>query len=159
MKPFYLSAAAAACFLICNFHSAAQASADTKQVVPGFRVEISYSEQAINELKRRAETVVVFGYPFGFPRPTAPKSLVSDMGEIGLGEFRTEVSPGDVANIPTLALNRNNLRYVEEVKLLVNVVSGRRSSRDNLLSCDIYEGDLAPVASKAIPIKCRLIGE
>ena len=157
MKSFSVSVVVAS-YLICNAVLAAQPSADTKEVVPGFRVEISYSAKAITELKNRAETVVIFGYPFGFPKPSAPKGLVSDMGEIGLGDFLTEIRPGDLANIPTLALNRNNLQYVAgETKLLVNVVSGRRSSRDNLLDCDFYEGSLA--RSHAIPIKCKLIGE
>jgi hypothetical protein len=43
-------------------------------------------------------------------------------------------------------------------QLHISVYSGRRSSEDNLLDCDLYQDDLAKAAA-GIPILCGLIGE
>ena len=42
---------------------------------------------------------------------------------------------------------------------LLNVVSARLSSGDNLLSCDIYEGPPPAEAGLAVFLKCGLITE
>lgn len=131
-------------------------------VVPGFRVQIIYSDKARAELKRRQETVVILGYPFGFPAKSAPRNIVSKQGEIGIADdLRAEIQPGQVANIPTLTLDGSNFKYLTAagIQILINVVSGRKSSPDNLLNCDIYEGPLKKVQGQAIPIHCKLIGE
>ncbi len=132
-----------------------------ESVVPDLRVDISYSAQAMRELKRRGETVVVFGDTYGFPKKGAPSSLVDKMGEIGLGDLHAETLPGQVATIPSLTIDQNDLNFLTPagVQVLINVVSGRKSSPDNLLACDIYDGPLQAVRFKTVPIHCKLIGE
>ncbi len=70
-------------------------NASSVRVTPvrGFNVSVRLSELATKKLADRRETIVVFGYVYGGPKAGAPESLVSDMGEIGLGDFRTEISP------------------------------------------------------------------
>ena len=130
-------------------------------VVPGFRVKVSYSDKASLELKRRGETIVIFGYLFASPTKVTPRNIVSDMGEIGLGDLHAEVQPKQMADLPTLRVDQQNRRYMkpEDVRVLINVASGRKSSPDNLLACDIYEGRLQKVQSRTVPIHCKLIGE
>lgn len=127
----------------------------------GFSVNLAFSERAKNTLSERKETVVVAGYVTGYPKPGAPKQYVSDMGEIALGQVRTEVPPGDVVSFNEIQLRPDALKQIDSQgpQLLINVFSGRRSSKDNLLDCGIYEGSLRAVQGRKIPISCKLIGE
>jgi hypothetical protein len=129
--------------------------------VQGFDVEVSYSPAAIRELTRRKETTIVSSMVYGGPKAGTPAHLVSDMGEIVLGDAETEIKPGSIANFHSISLDDGALVYISETgpQLLINVVSGRRSSSDNLLDCGIYEGPLKQVQGRAIPISCKLIGQ
>jgi hypothetical protein len=126
----------------------------------GFRVNLAFSERAKKTLSESRETVVVWGYVTGFPKPGAPKPY-SDMGEIELGQVRTEVPPGGDVSFNEIQLRRDALKQVDTQgpQLLINVFSGRRSSRDNLLDCGLYQGPLKAVQGHNIPISCKLIGE
>jgi hypothetical protein len=124
--------------------------------VPGFQVKVTLSPKAAEELARRQETIVVFGYLFGLPKAGVP----ADMGEIGLGNFKTEIKLGDTARFPEFELNASALGQTTGTpQVLVNVVSGRRSSPNNLLNCSIYEGDLSKLQKEELLITCKLITE
>jgi hypothetical protein len=127
----------------------------------GFSVNLAFSERAKKTLSERRETVVVAGYVTGFPKPGAPKQYVSDMGEIALGQVRTEAPPGGVVSFNQIQLRLDALEQIDTQgpQLLINVFSGRRSSKNNLLDCGIYEGSLKAVQGRNIPILCKLIGE
>lgn len=83
------------------------------------------------------------------------------MGEVGLGNTQIEIKPGATANFPSVSLDTNALGYISEAgpQLLINVFSGRKSSPNNLLDCQIYEGSLKQIQGRTIPISCKLIGE
>jgi len=129
--------------------------------VQGFEVRVSYSPEAIRELARRQETTIVSAGFYGGPKAGTPANLVSDMGEVGLGNAETEIKPGAIANFSSVSLDSDALGYISEAgpQLLINVVSGRKSSSNNLLDCGIYEGPLKQVQGRAIPISCKLIGQ
>lgn len=127
----------------------------------GFAVDLTLSSRAKQELNDRKETIIVAAYFTGRPRPDTDKKLVSDMGEIGLGDAKVEVAPGQSAQFERVSLDRKALDQSLDKNpiLLINVYSGRKSSKDNLLDCGIYEDDLKPIQGKSIPIACKLIGE
>jgi hypothetical protein len=127
----------------------------------GFSVKPSYSAKASKTLADKTETVIVAAYITGGPRQGTPKRYVSDMGEIGLGQAQTEVAPGQDATFGEIKLNQETLKYVDNQGplLLINVYSGRKSSKNNLLDCAIYEGTLKAVQGTTIKISCKLIGE
>jgi len=83
------------------------------------------------------------------------------MGQIGLGEIKSEIQPGDVAHFGEIKMKKDALAQIDinGPQLLINVYSGRRSSKNNLLDCDIYEDALRPILGTTIPISCKLIGE
>jgi hypothetical protein len=137
--------------------------ASSKAVVEfeGFTVDLTLSPKAEKKLADGRETIVVAAYFTGRPKPDTDKKYVSDMGEIGLGEARVEVEPGQSAHFDKVKLDEVALDQSLDRKpvLLINVTSGRKSSKNNLLDCGIYEDDLKPVQGKSIPISCKLIGE
>jgi hypothetical protein len=129
----------------------------------GFRVEVSLSEKAMKKLNESKETVIAIAYFTGAARAGIPfrqyKQYASRPGPIGLGETEIEVLPGKAADFSDLKLNQGALPLLDGSgpQLLINVVSGRKSSENNLLNCDIYEGPLKSVVGTSIPIHCKLI--
>jgi len=99
---------------------------------------------------------------YGFPKPGTPRRLIAETGEVALGGNTTqEIQPGTVAVFNSLSVDSSALQYLNDggPQLLINVFSGRKSSRDNLLDCSIYEGPLKQVQQETISIKCKLIAE
>jgi len=129
--------------------------------VPGFTVNITYSQKAMATLVAGKETVIVAGYLSGAPRKDTPRQYVSDMSEVGLGEAQREIAPGATATFDHIKLKQSMLKWIDSQGplLLINVYSGRKSSPNNLLDCGIYEGALKGGQGQIIPISCKLIGE
>jgi hypothetical protein len=129
--------------------------------LPGFSVSVTLSDKAGKLLTNQKETIIVAAYFSGSPQPGTPKKYLSDIGQIDLGEAHVEVAPGEIAKFGTIKLKQNSLNQIDKngPQLLINVYSGRKSSKDNLLDCGIYEDALAPIQGKTIPIACKLIGE
>jgi len=129
--------------------------------MPGFSVKVDLSEKARKELAARNETVVVAGYLSGNPKKGAPKKFVDEMGEVNLGEITKEIAPGEVALFPKVSMKPDALQQIDSdgPQLLINVFSGRRSSKDNLLSCSLHEGPLKDIENTTVGISCKLIDE
>lgn len=128
---------------------------------PGFAVKVMPSENATTTLSKNKESVLVIAYLTGKPKPGARKKYFAHPGPIGLGEIEVEVPVGEVAKFREIEPKVDAFEQTDKQVpgLLINVVSGRRSSKDNLLDCDIYEGPVAPIRDGVIPINCKLIAE
>lgn len=125
--------------------------------VPAFRVAITLSSAARHELLARKEQLRVFGYFYGRPRP----GVRAIEGEVGLGAIAEQQFDVDtVAIVPERRFKPAGLKKMQgSAELLLNVVSARLTSGDNLLSCDIYEGPPPPRAGLTVPLRCGLITE
>lgn len=128
---------------------------------PGFMVDVTLSEKARKSLLNRKETLRAFGYYSGSPKPGALKKYISDEGDIGLGNFDVEFPVGGSGRIAKVMIKRDAFEQTDKKipMLLVNVVSGRKSSKDNLLDCGISEDKLDKIPNGHIPISCKLIRE
>ena len=136
-------------------------SASAASTLPGFSVSVTLSDKARKLLTDHKETIIVAGYFTGSPKSGTPRKYITDMGEIDLGQVETEIAPGEIAKFGPVKMKQDALNQVDKSgpQFLINVYSGRKSSKDNLLDCGIYEDALEPVEGKTIPIACKLIGE
>jgi hypothetical protein len=127
----------------------------------GFDVQVTLSEKAKVRLTASKETIIVAGYLVGDPKKQAAKKYIDEMGQVSLGTIKTEIQPGQVAHFGEVKMKKDALAQIDDngPQLLINVYSGRKSSKDNLVDCGIYEGALKPVEGTTIPISCKLIGE
>jgi hypothetical protein len=144
--------------------TAPQASPQSAAAVPdfpGFTVKLTFSDKASNTLLARKETVIVAAYLWGYPKPGTPKHLIDDIGQVDLGEVKSEVAPDKDAAFGDFQLKKDPLQQVDSrgPQLLINVFSGRKSSPNNLLDCGIYEGPLKSAREANIKVACKLIGE
>jgi hypothetical protein len=120
-----------------------------------FQVHVTFSKKALLALRDRKETVVVLAM-FSAKRNESPSyHPFADNDPEDLGTIKREILPDQTARFDDVHLKLN--RRPGETQLLINVVSGRKSSKDNLLQCGIYEGPLRDVRGTTIPIACRLI--
>lgn len=127
----------------------------------GFDVQVTLSEKAKARLTTNKETIIVAGYLAGDPKKQAAKRYIDEMGQVSLGTIKSEVQPGQVAHFGEVKMKKDALAQIDVngPQLLINVYSGRKSSKDNLLDCGIYEGALKPVEGTTIAVACKLIGE
>ena len=74
--------------------------------------------------------------------PKAYRKLLSRPGPLGLGEVEVEATPGESLKFGAIKLDQSAIAVIDDQgpQLLLNVVSGRRSSENNLLDCGIFEG-------------------
>jgi hypothetical protein len=127
-----------------------------------FRVNVELSEGARDKLNDSKETIIVAGYFTGHPKEgTEARYLDIKSGDVPLGNAQQEIRPGETAVFTQINLNSDAMSRIDSQgpQILINVFSGRRSSNDNLLSCNLYEGGLDSLRGKTIVIRCHLIAE
>ncbi|MFZ0286468.1 MAG: hypothetical protein WAL32_14655 [Terriglobales bacterium] len=127
-----------------------------------FGVNVQLSEAAGKKLIDSRETIVVAGDFTGHPKQgTEARYLDIKSGDVDLGEVRQEIHPGETALFDQLNLNQDAPARIDSQgpHILTDVVSGRRSSKDNLLDCDDYDGSFESIRGRTIVIRCQLIEE
>lgn len=132
--------------------------AQTPSVGRSFRVAVELSPAARQELLQRKEKLRVFGYFYGRPKP----GVRAPEGEVGLAAIPDQNFDVDaMATVPEMRFKSSGLKAMKpgSAELLLNVVSARLSSGDNILSCDIYEGPPPSKGGLTVTLHCGLITE
>ncbi|MFI5072171.1 MAG: hypothetical protein ACHP8A_14895 [Terriglobales bacterium] len=127
-----------------------------------FSVNVQLSEAASTKLIDNKETIIVAGTFTGHPRQgTEARYLDIKSGDVDLGDVKQEIRPGEIAIFDQLNLNPDALARIDSQgpNILMDVYSGRRSSKDNLLDCDGYDGGFESIRGRTVVIRCQLIEE
>lgn len=125
-----------------------------------FTVVVTLSDAARKKLSQSGESVIVGAEYFGEPAADAGKDMINDIGAIDLGRREVEIPGAGKARFDGSALKRDRLAFVKgKPQVNVNVWSGRKSSPDNLLNCDMFQNAIEVAAQKPIKLHCRLIAE
>jgi len=127
-----------------------------------FSVDVQLSDAARKKLIDSKETIVVALDFAGHPKPgTEARYLDIKSGDVVLGSVNQEIHPGEIAKFNELKLNPDALGLIDAhgPNVLMSVFSARKSSKDNLLDCEVYDGSLDSVHGRTIEIPCQLIGE
>jgi len=130
-------------------------------VAPGFSVAVSFSPRAAARMAHPKETIIVWAEFYGDGNGKA-KRLQDDMDQVSFApDRRIELGGAGVAQFPSFKFNPALLGDVDKsgLQVLINVYSGRHSSPNNLLACDIFQDRIALAGSKPIQIHCKLIEE
>ena len=126
--------------------------------VPPFDVTVSLSPDAVKKLIELKETVIVAAYFYGDSIPEA-KSKADAFGEIHFGASKMELAGAGVVRITPIDIDPTELKLIQarEVMVLINVFSGRRSLKENILKCGIFQDRVARAASEGVKINCTLL--
>jgi hypothetical protein len=136
------------------------AANDKTMVVPSFSIAVKLSETAEKKLQAMHESVLVIAYFDGDPLPGKGKDN-SPMRGVVLGSDEKLVDANNVATFSDSKISHNNWNDLssKDYYVTINVVSARKSSKDNLLDCADPEGRISTFASKSTDVSCGLIGE
>jgi len=124
-----------------------------------FKVEISLSPKAAAKLAQLHEGITGAAYYYGWPTPAARKNA-DDVGQINLNFENVMVEDtAKTIQFTGKVVKRKEIAWLvkRQVRVAVNVYSARRSSPDNILNCDIYDGPVAEAVAKTPKITCKLI--
>jgi hypothetical protein len=133
---------------------------DKTILVPEFSIAVKLSETARKNLQAIHESVLVIAYFDGDPLPGKGKDN-SPMRGVVLGSDEKLVDTNNVATFSDTKISQSNWNDLsnKDYYVTINVVSARRSSKNNLLDCGDPEDRISTFAAKSTPVSCRLIGE
>ena len=129
--------------------------------LPQFTVTTELSDRAAQRLVCAQETIVVSADFFGYPIAAARKLASPGLGELPVGQQRREMKAAGVAEFGNIPCDAATVRLLEgeDVKVLINVFSGRRSNEKNILDCDIFQDSVQLAAKEGVRIRCSLLEE
>jgi hypothetical protein len=127
-------------------------------IIPSFEIEVSLSTKAKQKLKKDKETIIVIAYFSGQPKDTTSEEYLKS-GEMSLTSAQREIKDSAIAKFEGIKFSKAlyDLLADKDIQLLINVVSGRKSTKDNLLNCDILEDKMSNIKGKRFTIKGKLI--
>jgi hypothetical protein len=129
-------------------------------VVPEFAVTVKLSETAQMKLQALHESVLVIAYFDGDPLHGKGKYNAPMRGVV-LGNDEKLVDANNVATFSDTKISQGDWDNLsgKDYYVTINVVSARKSSKDNLLDCGVPSDRMSIFAGKLTQVSCRLIGE
>ncbi|MCF8248130.1 MAG: hypothetical protein K9J37_23215 [Saprospiraceae bacterium] len=128
-------------------------------VIPTFEIEVLESAKAAATMQKKKETVIVFA---GFAgEPINPKDA-DEIGEFAILNKEIELTGRNrIARFEGLKFSKKQLDKLKDkdIRLLINVYSGRKASKDNLLSCNLVDAVASQFGGKRYSLGCALIEE
>ena len=128
--------------------------------IPSFEIEISLSDKANEKLKKEKESIKVAAYFSGIPKDTTLEEY-RHSGEYPVTMSEKELLDTRTAKFEGIRFSRSLYDSLanKNITLLINVFSGRRSSKLNFLNCDILQDSISAIKGKHFVLKGKLIGE
>lgn len=127
-------------------------------IIPSFEIAVSLSAKAKQKLMKDKETIVVIAYFSGQPKDTTSEEYLKS-GEMGITSAQREIKDSGIAKFEDVKFSKALYDSLvdKDIQLLINVVSGRKSTKNNLLNCDILEDKMSRIKGKRFIIKGKLI--
>ena len=128
--------------------------------IPAFEIELNLSVQANDKLNRDKETVIVDAWFSGDPKDTTSKEY-AESGEMFINTKRIELAGVRIAKFEGIKFSKRQFDLLadKDIRVLINVFSGRKSSSDNLLDCAMLSDKMSAVKGKKFVLAGKLIGE
>ena len=126
-----------------------------------FRVEVTYSANALRTLRDRHEGVVASASYYGDPSRSG-KAHTDEVGQIDVGQEQvTQSGAAPSFQITGRDVSASALRWVRggKVEVNVNLFSARRSGPDNILDCTFFQNSIVVARARPVRLQCKLIGE
>lgn len=128
----------------------------------GVDIHVSLSKKAAAKLAADKEGILAFASYYGDPSKKGKKHA-DELGQIDLSssEESVEISgKGGPLRISGKFVDRKLIQRVDgPVKINVNVISARKSSPNNILTCDLIDGPLSEAQKAPLAVHCGLTDE
>lgn len=132
---------------------------------PSFKVQLTLSEKAEKELKTKNEIILVGVEFIGTPKKKIPEKYkfeyYDENGQVTIGKKTIEITKEREIEFDNCKISKGVLELLKNktYDVRISVVSGRKSSKDNLLSCDFVQQNIEKVKGQNVKINGRLIVE
>ena len=128
---------------------------DSVTVLP-FEIAITLSPKAKDKIITSKETIIVNVSLSGSPKD---KKLISEDGNFYVASAEQEITYGQIAKFDNIKFSRKIYDQLIDKDVSVNVFfySGRKSSKDNLLSGNILSDKISNVVTKQFELTGKLI--
>lgn len=135
-------------------------SSGDSMIIPSFEIEVVLSKLATEKLARDKETVIVAAWFAGSPMDTSSKEF-KESGEIFVNTAQVELAEGRIAKFEQIKFAKSLYDSLadKDIRVLINVFSGRRSTQDNLLDCSILSEKMSVVKDRKFVLAGKLIAE
>ena len=129
-------------------------------VIPSFEIKLSLSDSAEHLLRSRKESVIVKAYYSGVPKDTLLKEY-RDWGKISIHSRSIELTQSRIAKFNNIKISKETYKALSDknIEVLINVFSGRRSAKNNLLDCNILQDKISNIKDKSFTLTGKLIDE
>ncbi len=128
---------------------------DSVAVLP-FEIEVSLSPKAKDKIINSNETMIINVSLTGTPKDT---TLFSEDGQFYVASSEKEITYGQLAKFDNIKFSKKIFDQLTDKDVYVTafVYSGRKSSPDNLLNCNIVSDSISDVVNKRFTITGKLI--
>jgi hypothetical protein len=128
---------------------------DSITVLP-FEIDVSLSPKAKKKIISSNETMIINVSLSGIPKD---EKLYSEDGQFYVASSEKEITYGQLAKFDNIKFSRKVYDQLtgKDVEVTAFVYSGRKSSKDNLLTGDLLSGRISDVVNKKFTLKCKLI--
>jgi hypothetical protein len=127
-------------------------------IVDPFEIEIVLSNKAKERIQNSGETIKVSIFYYGYPKDEKKANSEKD-GTLYLTGTEKELSYGQIARFENIKISKKDYEELidKDFELNLNVFSGRKSSKDNLLDCEPLFDKVSSVVNKRHILKGKLI--
>jgi hypothetical protein len=133
--------------------------------VPSFKIQLTLSDKAEKELKAKNETVLVGVEFIGTPKKKVDEKYKFDYydenGQVTIGKRTIEITKARKIELDSCKISKGVLELLKNktYDVRISIVSGRKSSKNNLLDCDFVQQNIEKIKSQNIKINGKLIAE
>ena len=126
--------------------------------IPPFEIEVKLSDKAEKKLKDKKESVIVTAYFSGTPKDS---TKYMEDGEYAVGEHSIELTDSRIAKFRGVKISKAMYEslFDLDIQLLINVYSGRRSSKMNYLDVMTLQKPISEFRGQKFVLTGTLIGE
>jgi hypothetical protein len=125
-----------------------------------FKVEVKLSKAASSKLAGLNETIKVIAFFDGDGEKIKGQDS-APFRDVFLGKKEVEIQEGEKANFTNIWFSQSDYSrlYSPKYYVTLNVVSGRRAHKNNLLACDVPIETIDHFANRVTAVNCNLIEE
>ncbi|MCQ9634249.1 hypothetical protein MP478_01685 [Chryseobacterium sp. WG14] len=139
-------------------------------IIPNFKIEVNLSDKAVELLQKNKESIIASLFFYGDVRDenSLPEDIKKELGPNGLKLMVFDMEKIDVTQSNELEIT--NLSFPKklydalaskDIYVNINVFSGRRTFKDNILDMEFYDSKLNEIISHSsfINLNGRLMTE
>jgi len=126
--------------------------------IPSFEIEVSLTDDAELKIRELNESIIVYAIFSGIPVDTASEEFI-EWEELTIATKKIELTDSRVAYFSGIKLSKAEWNSIKEknFEVLINVYTGRRTSPNNLITCDLLQDNIDNIKGRRFKLEGKLI--